>query len=72
MVPARTPTPAPESYVVRIYRREAGARRRIAGTVEIVAERTERSFNGLRELERILGAGPTASPPRHGRKGGPT
>jgi hypothetical protein len=47
--------PLPESYVVRIYRRHSRGRGRIAGTVEIVASGTERSFTSLRELQRILG-----------------
>lgn len=45
---------APESYVVRIYRRNPRDPARIAGTVEVVASGTERSFTGLRELQRIL------------------
>lgn len=45
---------APKSYVVRIYRRHAGTRGRLTGTVEIVADGSEISFKGLRELARIL------------------
>lgn len=48
-------TVLPESYVVRIYRRQARGPGRIAGTVEIVASGTERSFTSLRELQSILG-----------------
>jgi hypothetical protein len=48
-------TVLPESYVVRIYRRHSRGSGRIAGTVEIVASGTERSFKSLRELQRILG-----------------
>jgi hypothetical protein len=60
MTPAADlPMPAPEHYIVRIYRRRAphhGAR--IAGTVEIVGAGMERSFRNLRELEQILCAPP--------------
>jgi hypothetical protein len=48
---------APESYVVRIYRRDARLPGRVAGTVEVVASGSEVSFKSLRELQRIL-AGP--------------
>lgn len=50
----------PESYVVRIYRRSARGAGRIAGTVEIVSNATERSFAGARELMQIL-SGPVPS-----------
>lgn len=50
------PTLPPESFVVRIYRRNSRGPGRIAGTVEIVASGTERSFASLRELQQILGA----------------
>jgi hypothetical protein len=49
----RPPSP-PESFVVRIYHRNARDPARIAGTVEIVASGTERSFKGLHELRQIL------------------
>jgi hypothetical protein len=49
----RTPSP-PESFVVRIYRRDGRGRSRIAGTVEEVARGTETSFRNLRELQHIL------------------
>ena len=59
---------APESYVVRIYRRNPRGGGRVAGTVEIVANGTEHSFASLRELQQILGVAgrPTADalPPR--------
>ena len=45
---------APESFVVRIYRRDPRLPGRIIGTVERVADGSEVKFNGLRELERIL------------------
>jgi len=45
---------APESYVVRIYRRDVRQPRRVAGTVEVVASGSELSFKSLRELDRIL------------------
>ena len=50
------PTLPPESFVVRVYRRDTRGIGRIAGTVEIVASGTERSFTGMRELQAILGA----------------
>jgi len=53
---------APESYVVRIYRRDPRSPRRIAGTVEIVASGTERSFTSLRELQQILGGSAAPAP----------
>ena len=46
--------PAPESYVVRIYRRSARAPGRVTGTVEAIGHGGERSFKSLRELQRIL------------------
>ena len=49
----------PESYVVRIYRRDARLSGRLTGTVEIVANGSELSFTGLRELARILASGGT-------------
>ncbi len=49
----RPPLP-PESYVVRIYRRNATVPGRIAGTVEFVGSGSELSFRSLRELQRIL------------------
>jgi hypothetical protein len=59
---------APESYVVRIYRRNPRNRGRVAGTVEIVASGTEHSFASLRELQQILGVAvrpiTDARPPR--------
>lgn len=55
MPPVDHPTVLPESYVVRIYRRHLHGPGRIAGTVEIVASGTERSFTNLRELQQILG-----------------
>lgn len=52
---ANHPTVLPESFVVRVYRRHAHGPAHIAGTVEIVASGTERSFSSLRELQQILG-----------------
>lgn len=49
----------PESYVVRIYRRDGQLRGRLTGTVEIVANGSELSFGGVRELARILAASRT-------------
>jgi len=57
------PTLPPESFVVRVYRRDTRGIGRIAGTVEIVASGTERSFTGMRELQQILGA--KARAPHH-------
>lgn len=47
-------SPPPESYVVRIYRRDPRLPGRIIGTVERVADGSEVKFKGLRELKRIL------------------
>jgi hypothetical protein len=73
MSPAPPSALQPESYVVRIYRRKPRGPGRIAGTVEIVASGTERSFSSLRELQQILGgsAGP-ASTPKKPKEGGIT
>jgi hypothetical protein len=46
--------PAPESYVVRIYRRSARSPGRVNGTVEAIGRGGERSFKSLNELQRIL------------------
>lgn len=55
---------APESYVVRIYRRHASVPGRVAGTVE-AAGGSETPFRSLRELQRILaGDRPLANPRR--------
>lgn len=62
---------SPESYVVRIYRRGPRPPGRIAGTVEIVGNGTERSFNGLRELEQILGVPTGLASVTQSEKGGP-
>ncbi|MEO8974351.1 MAG: hypothetical protein ABI552_01130 [Casimicrobiaceae bacterium] len=60
------PSQSPQSYVIRIYRRDARQPGRVAGTVEIVASGSEFPFGNLRELERILvGELPQAQiPPR--------
>lgn len=52
---------APESYVVRIYRRNAAVPGRVTGTVEVVGSGSESSFRSLRELQKIL-AGPAQRP----------
>ena len=73
MSPAPHPALPPESYVVRIYRRKPRGPGRIAGTVEIVASGTERSFSSLRELQQILGGGsarPVTATRAKPRKGG--
>lgn len=51
--PERPPL-RPESYVVRIYRRNATVPGRVAGMVEFVGSGSELSFRSLRELQRIL------------------
>ena len=48
------PLTSPESYVVRIYRRDPRLPSRVVGTVEAVADGSERGFKNLRELQRIL------------------
>jgi len=54
----------PESYVVRIYRRNASMPGRVAGTVEVVGSGNQLSFRSMRELQRILaGQGGRASNP---------
>ncbi len=72
MSSATQPAAPPESYVVRIYRRSPSSHCRIAGTVEIVASGTERSFTGVRELQQILGASARKASNAAIRKGGPT
>ena len=49
-----TPQNPPESYVVRIYRRDPRWPSRLVGTVETVANGSEQGFRNLRELQRIL------------------
>lgn len=58
----RLPSAAPESFVVRVYRRDPLAPTRIAGTVERVASGSELGFVGLRELQAILIAAPRRNP----------
>jgi hypothetical protein len=48
------PLSPPESYVVRIYRRDARVSTRVMGTVEVVGRDGERAFKSLHELQRIL------------------
>jgi hypothetical protein len=69
MSPAEHRALPPESYVVRIYRRDQRSSGRIAGTVEIVASGTERSFSSLRELQQILD--PPSSPAAGGETRAP-
>jgi len=54
-----------ESYVVRVYRRNPSLPARLTGTVEIVADGSERRFNGMRELQRILVNGQPPNAPIH-------
>lgn len=58
-----TSSPPPESYVVRIYRRDSRLPGCIIGTVERVADGSEVKFKGLRELAQIL----TLQGPTHAR-----
>jgi hypothetical protein len=44
----------PESYVVRIYRRDPWLSGRVAGMVEVVATDSQIAFRSLRELQQIL------------------
>ena len=64
-----SPASPPESYVVRIYRRDP---RGIAGTVEIVSSGSERSFSGARELVQILGGPARSATAAFKRNGGST
>lgn len=57
------PSPAPESYVVRIYRRHARVPGRVAGTVEAVGG-SETPFRSLRELQQILAGTAISTHPR--------
>lgn len=45
-----------ESYIVHVYRRDAGEPTRLAGLVEIVESGTRRAFHGSEELWAILAA----------------
>lgn len=56
-------TSAPESFVVRIYRRHASVPGRVAGTVEAVGG-SETPFRSLRELQQILAGTATSLYPR--------
>lgn len=46
---------SPESYLVRIYRRDEQAPRRIAGLVEIIERERTEAFKNADELMNILG-----------------
>ena len=48
-----TSSPAPESYVVRIYRRDPRQPNRIIGTVERVADGSEVKFNMQHNMLRF-------------------
>ena len=43
-----------ESYIVRIYRRDAGSPQNIVGLVELVEINTEKAFTNFEELRAIL------------------
>jgi len=64
-MPSQHPDPstAPESYVVRIYRRHASVPGRVAGTVEAVGG-GETPFRSLRELQQILAGTAMSTHPR--------
>ena len=65
-----------ESYIIRVYRREAEAERSLVGTIEIVETQEKKSFVNFDELRDILKAGdenanhdlPGADDKRQGRK----
>ena len=62
MTPSAPPHALPESYVVRIYRRDPRWPTRAAGTNELVDRGTELGFKNLRELQRILATLPALRP----------
>ncbi len=47
-----------ETYIVRIYRREAAARHRLVGVVEEVGVEGKRAFVNFRRLWKILDGSP--------------
>jgi hypothetical protein len=44
-----------ESYIVRVYRREAEDGRSLVGTIEIVETQEEKAFKNLDDLWGIIG-----------------
>lgn len=46
---------SPESYLVRIYRRDEQDPRRVAGLVEMIERERTESFKSADDLMRILG-----------------
>lgn len=58
-----------ETYIVRIYRRDAQVPARLVGVVEPVGGRGRRAFGSREELWTIL-AGPPAQPPAERRAPG--
>ena len=61
--------PVGETYIVRIYRREEKAPRKIVGVVEKVGDGGERSFRSTEELvELIVGAPVPGARRRSGKK----
>ena len=62
MTPSAPLHALPESYVVRIYRRDPRWPMRAAGTFELVGRGTEFGFKNLRELQRILATLPALRP----------
>lgn len=61
------PRDTPDSYVVRIYRRDPRQPRRLAGTVEIVETGAELGFRNPTELITVLAGADMQQPgPRKG------
>lgn len=56
-----------DSYVIRIYRRDPGRGRAVAGIVEDVEARRTRAFSGRDDLWRILTARTTQPSKRRAR-----
>jgi hypothetical protein len=53
-----------ESFIVRIYRRDARRSTRVHGVVEQVGTGSRRSFRSMRELVAALGTPPEPRPNR--------
>lgn len=43
-----------ESYIIRVYRREAEDEKSLVGTIEIVETQEKKAFNNFDELRHIL------------------
>ena len=57
-------TPPVESYIVRIYRRQGGAKRQLVGLVEAPSLSGSQGFTSMEQLWEILLAEPAASSAR--------